>query len=129
MLRSPLDRAEAELRSASLDMIAHIAFLRVRNLAWEFRYRDDQLRAPRGQQNGGQWIDEEVVHVAASRPQNPRCQGFSCQNGGSFGTSGMFTIGNKKLCWDCTIKYLGIQDLSRDEQLKTIGDFDRSARS
>jgi hypothetical protein len=40
----------------------------------------------------------------------------------------MIRIGDKLLCWDCAIKFLGIQDLTREEQLKTIGDFDKTIR-
>jgi hypothetical protein len=40
----------------------------------------------------------------------------------------MIRIGPKKLCWDCAIKELGIQDLSPEQQLKTMGDFDKSIR-
>jgi hypothetical protein len=127
MLPPRLDEVTYEIRAASFDLLSHLAFVRVRRKAIELRYRVDQPRAPRGQSDGGQWI-RDVVRVAAVQPRAPRCQGFACQNGGSFGTSGMFNVGNMKLCWDCTIKYLGIQNLSRDEQLKTIGDFDKSIR-
>lgn len=93
-------------------------------------YREDQPRAPRGTPIGGQWIDDRT-HVAATKPKRPwlMCDGFSagCQNGGSFGSSGMFNIKGKRLCWDCAIKYLGIQDMTTDEQMKTIHDFDPKA--
>jgi hypothetical protein len=87
----------------------------------ERRYRADQPRAPRGTPTGGQWIDD-AVHVAATR-----CDGFSagCQNGGTFGSSGMITIGNKRLCWDCAIRFLGIQGLPYEEQMQTIQLFDK----
>ncbi len=37
----------------------------------------------------------------------------------------MIRIGRKRLCWQCAIKELGIQELSPDEQLNTIGNFDK----
>jgi hypothetical protein len=89
----------------------------------ERNYRPDQPRAPSGTPIGGQWIDD-VVHVAATT----RCDGFSsgCQNGGSFGSSGMVRIGDKMYCWDCAIKFLGIQELPRGEQLEMIKRFDKT---
>lgn len=123
-----LDQATREVRSAALDLSAHLAFLRARRLALELRYREDQPRAPRGIPTGGQWIDDVVHVVAALRPRAPRCEGGACQNGGSFGTSGMLKIMGKTLCWDCAIKELGIQELPRDEQLKTLADFDIGLR-
>ena len=93
--------------------------------ALERRYRVDQPRAPRGTPTGGQWVDE-VTRVAAG---GPRCDGFSagCQNGGSFGSSGMMSIDRLNLCWDCAIKYLGIQQYRPAEQLKIMRDFDPKA--
>jgi hypothetical protein len=40
----------------------------------------------------------------------------------------MLKIMGKTLCWDCAIKELGIQELPRDEQLKTLADFDIGLR-
>jgi hypothetical protein len=93
--------------------------------ALERYYRVDQPRAPQGTRIGGQWIDDTTLVAAAAR-----CDGFSggCQNGGSFGSSGMIRIGGKKLCWDCAIKYLGIQDLSGADQIKTLSGFDPTLR-
>lgn len=127
MTRRGLDRAMDALLEASLDLMEHLAFTRLRRLATELRYRVDQPRAPRGVPEGGRWI-RDVVHVAAVRPRGPRCQGFACQNGGSFGTSGMVGIADKQLCWDCAIKYLGIQDLPHDQQLKILANFDKNIR-
>lgn len=92
--------------------------------ALERRYRPDQPRAPRGTPIGGQWILYRA-HVAGRR-----CDGFSagCQNGGTFGSSGSVKIGNKRMCRDCALRYLGIEELPRDDQLKTIKDFDPSYR-
>ena len=86
--------------------------------ALERRYRADQPRAPKGIPEGGQWI-EDRVRVAAS---GPRCDGFSggCQSGGTFGTTGIFKILGMNLCWDCAVKYFGIEDLSGAEQMKYL---------
>ena len=114
-----LDDVVSEVWRASLDLRAHLAVVRIRRLASELRYREDQPRAPRGNPEGGQWILDRV-HVAAARSMAPRCD--DC---GDRDTSGLVKIGNKRRCWDCTIKYLGIQQLPIEEQLKTISDFDK----
>lgn len=93
--------------------------------ALERRYRADQPRAPRGTPEGGQWVDDRV-HLAAGTP----CDGFSggCQSGGSYGTSAIVKIFGKKLCWDCAVKFLGIEDLPPREQLETLRGFDPTLR-
>jgi hypothetical protein len=90
--------------------------------ALEQRYRADQPRAPKGTPEGGQWVHDRV-RVAAN---GPRCDGFygGCQSGGTFGTTGAVRIGGKNLCMDCAIKLLGIQGLSHDETMETLGGFD-----
>lgn len=100
--------ATAELK---LDSLIH---------ALERWYRPDQPRAPRGTPIGGQWIRDRT------RVAGTRCDGFAagCQNGGSFGSSGFLLIDGKRLCWDCAIKYLGIQNLSRKDQLTVLRNFD-----
>ena len=92
--------------------------------ALERRYRADQPRAPKGIPEGGQWI-EDRVRVAAN---GPRCDGFSggCQLGGTFGTTGMYTIFGKNLCRDCAIKFLGIQGLPHGEQQETLRPFEQT---
>jgi len=132
MMRGGVDRLTAEIRSATLDLLGHLAFLQMRRIATELRYREDQPRAPRGIPEGGQWIRDlghvttDRVHVAAVRSRAPRCQGTSCQSGGSFGTSGWIHIKGKRYCWDCAIKELGIQALPADEQLSTLKGFDKT---
>lgn len=133
-----IDEASAEIRAASSDLLNHLAFLRIRRLAFELRYREDQPRAPRGIPIGGQWVSDAghttsgalLVAALRSRPKETRCDGFSsgCQNGGSFGASGMIDIDGRRLCWDCTIKWLGIQQHSRDKQLELIKYFDPAYR-
>jgi hypothetical protein len=131
--RPRLDDIALEIRAASFDLLGHLALLRARRFVLELRYRADQPRAPHGVPEGGQWVRDaahlaaDPVHVAAVRPRpiTPRCDGFSsgCQNGGSFGTSGMFVIGSRKLCWDCAIKWFGLEDDTRKEQMRILGKF------
>ncbi len=40
----------------------------------------------------------------------------------------MVGIADKQVCWDCAIKYLGIQDLPHDQQLKILANFDKNIR-
>ena len=91
--------------------------------ALEKRYRADQPRAPKGTPEGGQWVTDRL-HVAAGS----RCDGFSggCQLGGTFGTTGMYTIFGKNLCRDCAIKFLGIQGLPHGEQEETLRPFEQT---
>lgn len=123
--------ARSRWRELSLAMQLLTLELKLDAFVWalERRYRPDQPRAPRGTPIGGQWIDDDRVDVAARRT-GPRCEGFAagCQNGGSFGSSGTVHMDGKRLCWDCAIKYLGVQDLTPDEQLKHIRNFDPSYR-
>ena len=57
MGRSALDEVTNELRSASFDLRAHLAWVKLdRRLALELRYRFDQARAPRGTPEGGQFV-------------------------------------------------------------------------
>lgn len=115
------DRAALWLHLTTLE-------LKLEALVWalERRYRPDQPRAPRGTPIGGRWILDtgrtlDRIHVAVCRPLQ-RCEGFSagCQNGGTFGSSGSVNVFGKRLCWDCAIKYLGIQNDTPSGQLDLI---------
>jgi hypothetical protein len=99
--------------------------------ALERRYRPDQPRAPKGTPEGGQWIDDvgsstDRTDVAARRRPQRRCDGTNagCQNGGTFGYSGSVNVYGRTFCWDCAIKYLGVQDDSPTEQLELIRKID-----
>jgi len=102
----------------------------------ERRYRPDQPRAPKGTPEGGQWIDDlSVTGAAQAEPERvqvagPRCDGFSggCSMGGSFGTTGMYTIQGKRLCRSCAVKILGVENLPYDEQKITLRPFDPTDR-
>jgi hypothetical protein len=48
-----------------------------------------------------------------------KCQG-ACRQGGSRGTTGMYEIGNRPLCFDCAVKATGSQGLPADEQIHTL---------
>ncbi|MGV3576159.1 MAG: hypothetical protein ACO1O4_13620 [Devosia sp.] len=104
--------------------------------ALERRYRPDQPRMPKGTPEGGQWIDDLLRLVAIEAEPDrvlvagPRCDGFSsgCQNGGSFGTTGMYSIFGQNLCRHCAIKFLGLEGLPHLEQLETIELIDPNLR-
>ena len=120
---SDLSQFADEIEAATADLVSELAWARFARLIYrELRYRPDQPRAPSGTPDGGRWIDD-VTRVAAAR-----CDGFAagCRNGGTFGSSGQFTIDGKKLCWDCAIKYLGIQDLSPSQKVIILRLFDRT---
>lgn len=52
------------------------------------------------------------------------CVGYLCQNGGSFGTTGMYNIpGRGLMCWDCAVKFFGIEDLSAIQKTKYLRRF------
>jgi hypothetical protein len=51
------------------------------------------------------------------------CQGPTCSEGGSFGTTGMYIVSGRTLCRDCAVKFLGIQDLPATEQTKILRNF------
>lgn len=115
---------EIRLATLSLKLDVLIAGL-------ERRYRPDQPRAPKGTPEGGQWIDDlSVSGSAQGEPERiqvagPRCDGFGggCSMGGSFGTTGMYTIQGKRLCRGCALKILGIEELPHIEQQETLGRF------
>lgn len=121
---------EGRWRELSLAIQLPTLELKLDAFVWALkrRYRPDQPRAPRGTPIGGQWIEEEDDRVdVAARRTGARCEGFAggCQNGGSFGSSGITKIGGKTFCWDCALKYLGIENESRDEQLRILKLYDR----
>ena len=40
----------------------------------------------------------------------------------------MFNIEGKRLCWQCAMKFLGIEGLPFEQQWKTVTDFDQTLR-
>lgn len=62
--------------------------------------------------------------MVAGRRIDPRCDGFSagCQNGGTFGSSGILRLQGTglNLCWDCAVKFLGVENLPHGEQLEQL---------
>lgn len=124
----------------ALSLVLQLATLELKLDAFVFAlerwYRPDQPRAPRGTPIGGQWIDDvadpDRTVVAARRPRSHRrCDGFAagCQNGGTFGNSGSVDVFGKRLCWDCAIKFLGVEDFTPSEQLELIRKIDPIYRS
>jgi hypothetical protein len=51
-----------------------------------------------------------------------RCQG-RCSQGGSFGTTGMYKIKNRILCFDCAVEKAGVTDLPADEKIDILRPF------
>lgn len=111
-------------RHRALSLALQLATLELKHDAFVFAlerwYRPDQPRAPRGTPIGGQWIPDRT------RIAGTRCDGFAagCQNGGTLGSTGFILIDGKRLCWDCAIKFLGLQDLPRKDQLIILRNFD-----
>ena len=133
-MRPRLDDVVTEIRCASLDLRGHLALSRMRRLAIELRYREDQPRAPRGNPEGGQWI-RDTVHPPNARPHGeavrrrpggPRCEGDGCRGAGPAPTTGWITMLGKHYCWDCAIKELGIQELPAEEKLNAIKRIDKT---
>jgi hypothetical protein len=58
-------------------------------------------------------------------PEPIKCDGPSCTMGGSYGTSGMYSISGRNLCRNCAVKFLGIQDLPAAEQMMILQNFPR----
>ena len=54
-----------------------------------------------------------------------QCEGFGagCQSGGSYGTTAMYSISGRKLCMDCAVKMLGIQNEPASERVLTLTPF------
>jgi hypothetical protein len=54
-----------------------------------------------------------------------KCQGHAggCQTGGSWGTTGMYSIGGRTLCPNCAIRMLGGENETADEKLKMLSPF------
>jgi hypothetical protein len=51
------------------------------------------------------------------------CSGPQCTQGGSYGTSGMYSVRGRTLCRDCAVKALGIQGLPAAEQTSILQAF------
>jgi hypothetical protein len=51
------------------------------------------------------------------------CQGPTCTQGGTYGTTGMYRVFDKNLCRDCAVKALRIDDLPAAEQTKILRPF------
>jgi RHS repeat-associated protein len=53
------------------------------------------------------------------------CQGFSggCQNGGTYGTTGMYIVSGRVLCVECAVKMLGIEGLPAAEKTQILRNF------
>lgn len=54
-----------------------------------------------------------------------RCDGFSggCESGGTYGTTAMYKIYGRNLCWDCAVKILDLQDASSSEKVLRLSPY------
>ena len=98
------------------------------------KFDPNQPRAPAGNPDGGQWTSESTGsgndlatpfdggHRPAAAPVQVaglKCEGFAggCQSGGSYGSSAMYNIYGRNLCWDCAVKILDVQNASSSEKV------------
>jgi len=67
----------------------------------------------------------EAANVQVAAAGGPRCEGFSagCQSGGSYGTTAMYNISGRALCWDCAVKILNIQNEPAGEKVRILSPF------
>jgi hypothetical protein len=68
---------------------------------------------------GGNWFDSAGSRQGAIAPQvvQLKCVGWNgCQNGGSFGYGGMYSVGGQTLCKSCAVKKLGGELLPSTEK-------------
>lgn len=52
-----------------------------------------------------------------------KCSGGSCRSGGSYGTTGMYSIGGRTLCHSCAVKELGLGGLPVAVQIDILRPF------
>jgi len=104
-----------EIPHEGMAKLSRAANLRKYGDAWE-----DEPRVPAGNPDGGQWTTGDDVEVAAAG--DLPCDGFygGCQSGGSYGSTAMFGIENKNLCYDCAVKMTGTQNQPASERMKTL---------
>jgi hypothetical protein len=60
---------------------------------------------------------------AEQAPEPISCQGPTCTMGGSYGTSGMYSVYGRNLCRNCAVKILGIENLPAAEQTSILQNF------
>ena len=84
------------------------------------KYSPDEPRVPPGNADGGQWTSGGAD--GTTRVAELKWDGFSagCQSGGSYSSGAMFRIGGRNLCWDCAVKYLGLENAPAALKLKEL---------
>lgn len=65
------------------------------------------------------------IEVAAAG--DLKCEGV-CREGGSWGTTAAYGIGNKKLCRNCAVKQIGVENLPGAEQNEILRPFELPGR-
>ena len=51
------------------------------------------------------------------------CFGGFCQSGGTYGTTGMYSIDGRTLCFDCAVKHYELQDMCGADQIEFLSLF------
>lgn len=64
--------------------------------------------------------DDAKIELAAAG--DLRCQGV-CNQGGSWGKTGMYSIRGRNLCSECAVKEIGAENLPADEQVRILRPF------
>lgn len=107
-------------------------------LLWNLRkygYNPEEARVPKGNPGPGRWTNSSgnasagnnsaAAYTQIAAAGGLRCDGFpsGCQNGGSYGTSGMYNIDGRILCIDCAIKFFCLQDEPQSERNRMLDRF------
>jgi hypothetical protein len=103
-----------EIAHEGMAKLAHAANLRKYGDAWE-----DEPRVPAGNPDGGQWTTDGSVQIATQG----WCDGSddTGEHELSWGTTLMFIINQKDLCYNCAIKELRLQDAPSSERARILG--------
>jgi hypothetical protein len=101
-----------EIAPDGMVKLARASALRKYNPDWEA-----ESRVPSRSPGGGQWTSGDSGIEIAARGDLP-CQG--CPSGGSYGTTGMYTIEGKILCFDCAVKATGTEGRPGAEKIETL---------
>lgn len=100
-----------EITPAGMTKLARATTVQKYNPDW-----DTESRVPPKNPGGGEWTSGGEIEIAA-RGDLP-CQG--CSSGGSYGTTGMFSIEGKILCHECAVKAAGVESEPASVKAETL---------
>ena len=103
-----------EIAPEGMAKLARATALQKYNPDWE-----TEPRVPPKNPGGGEWTDDSGnIEIAGGL----RCDGIAagCQSGGSYGTSAMYSIDGKNLCWSCAVKSERLENESGSEQVRQL---------